>query len=82
MLGKNVPDNPIRFRYNHTDPHSKCLQCSIAINQLTKGRNKEEKEGSNLQSLAAEALQRDYKERAPKKLPLVISMLKNMKLNS
>ncbi|CAD5195671.1 unnamed protein product [Musa acuminata subsp. malaccensis] len=58
-----------------------CL-CSIAINQLTKGRNKEEKEGSNLQSLAAEALQRDYKERAPKKLPLVISMLKNMKLNS
>ncbi|WOL05436.1 ER membrane protein complex subunit 2-A-like [Canna indica] len=57
-----------------------CL-CSSAISQLTKGRNKEDKEGSELQSLAAEALQRDYKQRAPKKLPLLVSMLKNMKLN-
>ncbi|CAL9145887.1 uncharacterized protein LOC135628169 [Musa acuminata AAA Group] len=56
--------------------------CSVAIRQLTKGRNKEEKEMSDLQTLAAEALQRDYKQRAPNKLPLLMSMLKNMKLNS
>ncbi|KAJ8497376.1 hypothetical protein OPV22_007928 [Ensete ventricosum] len=58
-----------------------CL-CSVAIRQLTKGRNKEEKEVSDLQTLAAEALQRDYKQRAPNKLPFLLSMLKNMKLNS
>ncbi|CAL9071222.1 unnamed protein product [Musa textilis] len=59
-----------------------CL-CSVAIGELTKGgRNKEEKEVSDLQTLAAEALQRDYKQRAPSKLPLLMSMLKNMKLNS
>ncbi|XP_062218070.1 uncharacterized protein LOC133918285 [Phragmites australis] len=56
-----------------------CL-CSAAINQLTKGRNKEE-EGSELQSLAAEALLKDYKQRAPSKVPLVTSMLKSMKLS-
>ncbi|XP_042391367.1 ER membrane protein complex subunit 2-like [Zingiber officinale] len=58
-----------------------CL-CSAAISQLTKGRSKEEKESSDLPSLAAEALLRDYKYRAPKKLPLLNSMLKNMKLSS
>ncbi|TVU33566.1 hypothetical protein EJB05_25391 [Eragrostis curvula] len=56
-----------------------CL-CSAAINQLTKGRNKEE-EGSELQSLAAEALLKDYKQRAPSKVPLITSMLKSMKLS-
>ncbi|KAG6529799.1 hypothetical protein ZIOFF_012013 [Zingiber officinale] len=58
-----------------------CL-CNAAISQLTKGRNKEEKESSDLPYLGAEALRRDYKNRAPKKLPLLNSMLKNMKLSS
>ncbi|XP_031476819.1 uncharacterized protein LOC116248270 [Nymphaea colorata] len=58
-----------------------CL-CSHAISQLAKGRNKEEKEGSELQSLAAQALVKDHKQKAPTKLPLVSSMLKNMKLLS
>ncbi|XP_010941160.1 uncharacterized protein [Elaeis guineensis] len=58
-----------------------CL-CSVAINQLIKGRNKEEKESSELQSLAAEALLKDYQHRAPGKLPVLTTMLKNMKLIS
>uniref|UniRef100_A0A0D9VBN9 ER membrane protein complex subunit 2 n=1 Tax=Leersia perrieri TaxID=77586 RepID=A0A0D9VBN9_9ORYZ len=56
-----------------------CL-CSAAINQLTKGRNKEE-ESSELQNLAAEALLKEYKQRAPSKEALVTSLLKNMKLS-
>jgi hypothetical protein len=56
------------------------IQCSAAISQLTKGRNKEE-EGSELQRLAAEALLKDYKQRAPSKVPLITSMLKSMKLS-
>lgn len=56
-----------------------CL-CTSAINQLTKGRNKEE-DGSELQSLAAEALLKHYKQKAPSKVPLISSMLKNMKLS-
>ncbi|CAN6462843.1 unnamed protein product [Victoria cruziana] len=39
-----------------------CL-CSHAINQLAKGRSKEEKEGLELQSLAAQALVKDHKQR-------------------
>ncbi|KAG1359351.1 putative ER membrane protein complex subunit 2-A [Cocos nucifera] len=58
-----------------------CL-CSVAINQLIKGRNKEEKESSELQSLAAEALLKDYKHKSPGKLPVLTTMLKNMKLIS
>ncbi|KAF3796063.1 ER membrane protein complex subunit 2-A [Nymphaea thermarum] len=58
-----------------------CL-CSHAISQLAKGRSKEEKEGLELQSLAAQALVKDHKQKAPTKLPLVSSMLKNMKLLS
>ncbi|AQK61620.1 Protein prenylyltransferase superfamily protein [Zea mays] len=56
-----------------------CL-CTSAINQLTKGRNKEE-EDSELQSLAAEVLLKNYKQQAPSKAPLISSMLKNMKLS-
>lgn len=55
-----------------------CL-CSSAIAQLTKGRNKEDKESPELQSLAAAALEKDYKQRAPAKLPLLISALKSLK---
>lgn len=58
-----------------------CL-CSVAINQITKGRNKEDKESPELQYLAAEALVKDYKEKAPAKLTLVTNTLKSMKLIS
>ncbi|KAI4369433.1 hypothetical protein MLD38_017872 [Melastoma candidum] len=58
-----------------------CL-CSSAIAQLSKGRNKEDKDGSELQSLAAAALQKDYKERAPEKLPLLTAALKSLKVSS
>ncbi|XP_026449913.1 ER membrane protein complex subunit 2-A-like [Papaver somniferum] len=56
-----------------------CLSSS-AIGQLTKGCNKEEKEGTELQSLAATALEKDYKKRSSNKLPLLTATLKNLKL--
>ncbi|KAL2930006.1 ER membrane protein complex subunit 2 [Bienertia sinuspersici] len=56
-----------------------CL-CTAAINQLAKGRNKEDKESVDLQSLAAAVLEKDYKYRAPSKLPLLTTTLKNLKL--
>eukprot|EP01018_Ginkgo_biloba_P022065 Gb_11429 [translate_table: standard] len=55
------------------------MQCGVAINQLTKGRSREEKENSDLQSLAAAALVKDYKQRSPEKAPLVTSVLEQMK---
>ncbi|XP_077215006.1 uncharacterized protein LOC143849728 [Tasmannia lanceolata] len=58
-----------------------CL-CSVAIGQLSKGRNKEEKESSELPSLAVKALVKDYQQRAPNKLSLLTTTLKNMKLLS
>ncbi|OVA05408.1 Tetratricopeptide repeat-containing domain [Macleaya cordata] len=58
-----------------------CL-CSVAIGQLAKGRGKEDKEGSELQSLAATALEKDYKKRASNKLPLLTATLRNLKLQS
>ncbi|XP_031248950.1 ER membrane protein complex subunit 2-like [Pistacia vera] len=57
-----------------------CL-CTSAIAQLTKGRNKEDKEGPELQSLAAAALEKDYKQRAPGKLPLLASALRSLKIS-
>ncbi|GKV07322.1 hypothetical protein SLEP1_g19116 [Rubroshorea leprosula] len=56
-----------------------CL-CTSAIAQLSKGRNKEDKESPELQSLAATALEKDYKERAPAKLALLTSTLKTLKV--
>ncbi|GKV27355.1 hypothetical protein SLEP1_g36535 [Rubroshorea leprosula] len=56
-----------------------CL-CSSAIAQLSKGRNKEDKENPELQSLAATALEKEYKQRAPTKLGLLISTLKSLKV--
>ncbi|KAJ4955390.1 hypothetical protein NE237_012173 [Protea cynaroides] len=56
-----------------------CL-CSVAIAQLAKGRNKEDKEGSELSSLAAMALEKHYKQRASGKLPLLTATLRNLKL--
>lgn len=58
-----------------------CL-CTFAVGQLTKGRNKEEKESSELQSLAATALEKDYKQSAPNKLSLLSSTLRSLKLSS
>lgn len=58
------------------------LQCNAAINQLARGRNREENETSELPSLAATTLMKDYKQRAPSKLPLLTSTLRNMKLSS
>ena len=54
-----------------------CL-CGVAINQLTKSRSREEKEGSELHSLAAVSLVKDYKQRSPEKAPLVMSVLEQM----
>ncbi|KAK9083735.1 hypothetical protein Scep_030206 [Stephania cephalantha] len=56
-----------------------CL-CSIAIGQLTKGRNKEDKDSFELQSLASTALEKEYKKRASDKLPLLAATLRNLKL--
>ncbi|KAA8544959.1 hypothetical protein F0562_019646 [Nyssa sinensis] len=58
-----------------------CL-CTFSIGELTKGRNKEGKESSDLQCLAAAALEKDYKQRAPTKLALLNSTLKSLKLSS
>ncbi|KAI5676742.1 hypothetical protein M9H77_07692 [Catharanthus roseus] len=58
-----------------------CL-CASAIGQLTKGRNKEDKEGSDLHSLSAMALEKDYKQRNSSKLSLLSSTLKSLKLSS
>ncbi|XP_059312220.1 uncharacterized protein LOC132063607 [Lycium ferocissimum] len=56
-----------------------CL-CTSAIGQLTKGRNKEDKESSELQSLSAMALEKDYKQRAPSKLSVLSSALRSLKI--
>uniref|UniRef100_A0A2P2JYL7 ER membrane protein complex subunit 2 n=1 Tax=Rhizophora mucronata TaxID=61149 RepID=A0A2P2JYL7_RHIMU len=58
-----------------------CL-CSSAIAQLTKGRNKEDKDGPDLHSLTIAALEKDYKWRSPGKLPLLTSALKGSKISS
>ncbi|KAK3012741.1 hypothetical protein RJ639_008286 [Escallonia herrerae] len=58
-----------------------CL-CTFAVAQLTKGRYKEDKESPELQSLAAAALEKDYKLRAPSKLSLLGSTLRSLKLSS
>ncbi|KAF7142511.1 hypothetical protein RHSIM_Rhsim05G0161200 [Rhododendron simsii] len=58
-----------------------CL-CTYAIGQLTKGRNKEDKDSSELQSLAATALEKDYKRIAPAKLSSLTSTLKSLNLSS
>ncbi|XVF06285.1 hypothetical protein REPUB_Repub06bG0034300 [Reevesia pubescens] len=56
-----------------------CL-CTSAIAQLSKGRNKEDKESPELQSLAAAALEKDYKQRAADKLGLLTSALRSLKI--
>ncbi|GMI79209.1 hypothetical protein like AT3G04830 [Hibiscus trionum] len=55
-----------------------CL-CTSAIAQVSKGRNKEDKESPELHSLAATALEKDYKQRASDKLGLLTSALRSLK---
>ncbi|KAK6156614.1 hypothetical protein DH2020_010862 [Rehmannia glutinosa] len=57
-----------------------CL-CASAIGQLAKGRNKEDKESSELQSLSAVALEKLYKQQSPSNLPLLSSTLRSFKLS-
>ncbi|XP_057545432.1 uncharacterized protein LOC130824438 [Amaranthus tricolor] len=52
-----------------------CL-CTAAIGQLAKGRNKDDKESVELRSLTAAVLEKEYKNRAPSKLPILMSTLK------
>ncbi|KZV54414.1 ER membrane protein complex subunit 2-like [Dorcoceras hygrometricum] len=56
-----------------------CL-CASAIGHLAKGRNKEDKESLELQTLSAVALEKDYKQTSPSKLPLVSSCLRSLKV--
>lgn len=58
------------------------FQCTSAIEQLTKGRNKEDRENSQLASLSAMALGKDYKQRAPNKVSMLSSTLRSLKLSS
>ncbi|KAH7571926.1 hypothetical protein JRO89_XS04G0167800 [Xanthoceras sorbifolium] len=57
-----------------------CL-CMSAIAQLSKGRNKDDKESPELQSLTVTALEKDYKNRASDKLPLLNAALKSLKIS-
>ncbi|KAL6555253.1 hypothetical protein OROGR_006511 [Orobanche gracilis] len=56
-----------------------CL-CAAAIGHLTKGRNKEDKESLELQSLSAQALEKSYKQQSSPKVSLVSSLLKSLKI--
>ncbi|XP_073308969.1 uncharacterized protein [Primulina huaijiensis] len=56
-----------------------CL-CASAIGQLSKGRNKEDKESLEMQALSAVALEKDYKQKSPTKLTLVSSCLRSLKV--
>ncbi|CAN8265414.1 unnamed protein product [Cochlearia groenlandica] len=59
-----------------------CL-CASAIAQVQKGRTKEDKdttEAPELHSLAAAAVEKEYKQKAPAKLHLISSAIKSLKL--
>ncbi|KAG8487071.1 hypothetical protein CXB51_020755 [Gossypium anomalum] len=56
-----------------------CL-CTSAIGQVSKGRNKEDKESPELQSLAAKALEKEYRQKADDKLGLLTSALRSLKI--
>lgn len=58
-----------------------CL-CMSAIAQLSKGRNKEDKDCPDLQSLATAALEKEYKQRASDKLTVLASAFKSLKVSS
>ncbi|PPD68355.1 hypothetical protein GOBAR_DD34765 [Gossypium barbadense] len=56
-----------------------CL-CTSAIGQVSKGKNKEDKESPELQSLAAKALEKEYRQKADDKLGLLTSALRSLKI--
>ncbi|KAG6415591.1 hypothetical protein SASPL_123004 [Salvia splendens] len=58
-----------------------CL-CASALAQLTRGRNKDDKENSELQSLSAEALEKAYKQQSPTKVSVLSSALRSLKVSS
>ncbi|KAL8541986.1 hypothetical protein ACS0TY_003010 [Phlomoides rotata] len=58
-----------------------CL-CASAIGQLARGRNKDDKEGSELQSLSAVVLEKAYKQQSPTKVALLSSVLRSLKVSS
>nr|DAD19621.1 TPA_asm: hypothetical protein HUJ06_021084 [Nelumbo nucifera] len=62
--------------------HLAYADCSAAIAQLSKGRNKEDKDSSELHTLAAKTLEKEYKQRSLTKLPLLTATLRNLKLPS
>lgn len=57
------------------------LLCASAIAQLTRGRNKDDKENSELQSLSAAALEKAYKKQSPSKVSALSSVLKSLKVS-
>jgi hypothetical protein len=59
-----------------------CHQCTSAIAQLSKGRNKEDKDSPDLQSLATAALEKEYKQRASDILSVLTSAFKSLKVSS
>lgn len=56
-------------------------QCASAIAQLTRGRNKDDKENSELQSLSAAALEKAYKQESPNKVVVLSSVLRSLKVS-
>jgi hypothetical protein len=58
------------------------IQCTSAIAQFSKGRNKEDKDCPDLQSLATAALEKEYKQRASGKLTVLTSAFKSLKVSS
>ncbi|KAH6761152.1 Protein prenylyltransferase superfamily protein [Perilla frutescens var. frutescens] len=58
-----------------------CL-CGSAIAQLTRGRNRDDKDNSELQSLSAAALEKAYKQQSPTKVSALSSALRSLKVSS
>ncbi|KAL6570241.1 hypothetical protein OROMI_014755 [Orobanche minor] len=62
--------------------HLSYADCASAIAQLTRGRNKDDKDNSELQSLSAAALEKAYKQQSPSKVSVLSSVLKSLKVSS
>lgn len=72
----------LQLSFNRPNPHF-LLQCASAIQQLSKGKNKEDRDATSapeLHSLAAAAVEKEYKLKAPAKLQLISSALRSLKL--
>ncbi|KAG2316171.1 hypothetical protein Bca52824_019293 [Brassica carinata] len=77
VASRNFPQAASRFL--SVVSKTRCL----AIAQLSRGRNKEDKDmaAPEIQSLAATALEKEYKQKAPAKLNLLSSALRSLKLS-